>query len=183
MTQATTPTPGTPVDAPAYAVINTKLQALRDLLPGITSNDQYTQKQAEIEQLKKELSDAWIAIGGKTVKGWEGWVIATGANAASMGQHMGLEMPENMLDNDQIVLISLFDPYTGTQTTAQKAKARGAMMQTFSAPEPFVIINKPATTDTSRSVWARRLPSQAYPIRLSTRARTWVRICRRQASQ
>lgn len=147
MTQATTPTPGTPADAPAYAEINTKLQALRDLLAGISTNDQYTEKEAEIEQLMKELNDAWTAIGGKTIKGWEGWVIATGANAAAMGQHMGLEMPENMLDNDQIVLISLFDPYAATQTTAQKAKARGSMMQPFSAPEPFVLINKPATTD------------------------------------
>jgi hypothetical protein len=116
-------------------------------LAGISINDQYTEKQAEIEKAQKELNDAWTALGRKTIKGWEGWVIATGPEAAAIGQHLGLEMPENLLDNDQIVLVSLFDPFTATRAAAARGKARVGMMETFNAPEPFVIINKPSTAD------------------------------------
>lgn len=146
-TTPATPTAGTPVDAPAYADVNAKLEALREILAGVSNNDEYTAKQAEIEKAQKELADAWTAVGGKAIKGWEGWVIATGSEAVVIGQHMGLEIPEKLLNSDKVVLISLFDPFTSMPAASgAKGKARGMSMQTFNAPEPFVLINEPATT-------------------------------------
>ncbi|MGA7730481.1 MAG: DUF6438 domain-containing protein [Chloroflexia bacterium] len=140
-----TPTPGQPSDAPAYSELNAKLEALRKILAGITTPEQYEQQQAPIEKARQELAGAWTALAGRNLKGWEGWVIATGKDAATMGLHMGLEVPESLLDNEDTVLLALFDPFTSDQSAPAANKARG-MMTSFAAPEPFVVVSKPSTS-------------------------------------
>jgi hypothetical protein len=145
VTVPSTPTPGQPPDAPAYSEINTKLEALSKVLAGITTPEQYEQQQAQIEKAKQELADAWTVLAGKNVKGWEGWVIATGKDAATMGLHMGLEVPESLLDNEDTVLLALFDPFAADQSAPTANKARD-MTSNFAVPEPFVVVSKPSTS-------------------------------------
>lgn len=131
---------GTPTDAPAYSIINDKIQALRDILATVSNYNEFDAKQTEISMARQEVKDAWKDIEGKTVKEWQGWVIATGKEAIVRSGEMFLKTANTPLNRDHVVLISLIDPYEGIGPIAGKGFA-------LRAPEPVIVIDTPTTTD------------------------------------
>jgi hypothetical protein len=140
-----TPTPGQPADAPAYAEIQAKIEALRAILAGVTTQEEYEQHEAEIKQAQADIAALWNSLPGKSIKGWQGWVIATGKDAARMGLNMGLEVPESALTSDSAVLLALFDPFAPGQVPAATANKMRAMASGFISTEPFVVVSDPAS--------------------------------------
>jgi hypothetical protein len=106
-------TPPIPSSVPTFdeiraAVLDLKAQIPRDE----TQYRQYSSYRDYLDQIAQQVNNYWHSLEGRAIRGWQGWVVRTGASVQDSRRSITLD-PE--LAGPDALLVYMEDPYVAVQ--------------------------------------------------------------------